>query len=116
MQALKESVKDHQQVETSSQFTNEDPKQKDDYNQAVQHALDIINQATNPTLDQSQIEQATQAVINAKDQLHGEQKLAQDKQLANETIDHLQHLNAAQRQALQAQINQLPTRDEVAQK
>ena len=59
MQALKESVKDHQQVETSSQFTNEDPKQKDDYNQAVQHALDIINQATNPTLDQSQIEQAT---------------------------------------------------------
>lgn len=116
MQALKESVKDHQQVETSSQFTNEDPKQKDDYNQAVQHALDIINQATNPTLDQSQIEQATQAVINAKDQLHGEQKLAQDKQLANETIDHLQHLNAAQRQALQAQINQVPTRDEVAQK
>ena len=116
MQALKESVKDHQQVETSSQFTNEDPKQKDDYNQAVQHALDIINQATNPTLDQSQIEQATQAVINAKDQLHGEQKLAQDKQLANETIDHLQHLKAAQRQALQAQINQLPTRDEVAQK
>ena len=116
MQALKESVKDHQQVETSSQFTNEDPKQKDDYNQAVQHALDIINQATNPTLDQSQIEQATQAVINAKDQLHGEQKLAQDKQLANETIDHLQNLNAAQRQALQEQINQVPTRDEVAQK
>ncbi|WP_422936779.1 DUF1542 domain-containing protein [Staphylococcus warneri] len=116
MQALKDSIKDHQQVENSSQFTNEDPKQKDDYSQAVQHALDIINQATNPTLDQTQIEQATQAVINAKDQLHGDQKLAQDKQLANETINHLQNLNAAQRQALQEQINQVPTRDEVAQK
>ena len=76
MQALKDSIKDHQQVENSSQFTNEDPKQKDDYSQAVQHALDIINQATNPTLDQTQIEQATQAVINAKDQLHGDQKIS----------------------------------------
>lgn len=47
MQALKDSIKDHQQVENSSQFTNEDQKQKDDYSQAVQHALDIINQATN---------------------------------------------------------------------
>ncbi|WP_424842390.1 hyperosmolarity resistance protein Ebh [Staphylococcus pasteuri] len=115
MQALKDSIQDHAQVEASSKFINEDPTQKGAYTDAVNHALDIINNDSNPILDKSAIEQATQAVNNAKDDLHGDQKLADDKQHANETLNQLNNLNTAQRDTLQNQINGASTRDEVAQ-
>ncbi|MBE2142418.1 GA module-containing protein, partial [Staphylococcus argenteus] len=116
MNALKESIKDQPQTETSSKFINEDQAQKDAYNQAVQAAKDLINKTTDPTLAKSLIDQATQAVTDAKNNLHGDQKLADDKQHANESLNNLSNLNAPQRQALENQINQATTRDEVAQK
>ncbi|WP_415918579.1 DUF1542 domain-containing protein [Staphylococcus warneri] len=116
MKALKDSIQDQQQIENSSQFINEDPAQKDAYTNAVQHAKDLINETTNPTMDKTLIDQATQAVNNAKDQLHGEQKLANDKQHAIENLNQMNGLNTPQRQALENDINQATTRDEVAQK
>ncbi|HHW6921483.1 TPA: hyperosmolarity resistance protein Ebh, partial [Staphylococcus aureus] len=116
MKALKESIKDQPQTEASSKFINEDQAQKDAYTQAVQHAKDLINKTTNPTLAKSIIDQATQAVTDAKNNLHGDQKLAQDKQRATETLNNLSNLNTPQRQALENQINNAATRGEVAQK
>ncbi|HCU0803165.1 TPA: hyperosmolarity resistance protein Ebh [Staphylococcus aureus] len=116
MKALKESIKDQPQTEASSKFINEDQAQKDAYTQAVQHAKDLINKTTDPTLVKSVIDQATQAVNDAKNNLHGDQKLAQDKQRATETLNNLSNLNTPQRQALENQINNAGTRGEVAQK
>lgn len=116
MKALKESIKDQPQTEASSKFINEDQAQKDAYTQAVQHAKDLINKTTDPTLAKSIIDQATQAVTDAKNNLHGDQKLDQDKQRATETLNNLSNLNNPQRQALESQINNAATRDEVAQK
>ncbi len=116
MKALKESIKDQPQTEASSKFINEDQAQKDAYTQAVQHAKDLINKTTDPTLAKSIIDQATQAVTDAKNNLHGDQKLAQDKQRATETLNNLSNLNTPQRQALENQINNAATRVEVAQK
>ncbi|MCQ1451990.1 hyperosmolarity resistance protein Ebh, partial [Staphylococcus aureus] len=116
MKALKESIKDQPQTEASSKFINEDQAQKDAYTQAVQHAKDLINKTTDPTLAKSIIDQATQAVTDAKNNLHGDQKLDQDKQRATETLNNLSNLNTPQRQALESQINNAATRDEVAQK
>ncbi len=113
MKALKESIKDQRQTEASSKFINEDQAQKDAYTQAVQHAKDLINKTTDPTLVKSVIDQATQAVNDAKNNLHGDQKLAQDKQRATEMLNNL---NTPQRQALENQINNAGTRGEVAQK
>ncbi|WP_460996900.1 DUF1542 domain-containing protein, partial [Staphylococcus aureus] len=81
----------------------------------VQHAKDLINQTGNPTLDKSQVEQLTQAVTTAKDNLHGDQKLARDQQQAVTTVNALPNLNHAQQQALTDAINAAPTRTEVAQ-
>ncbi|WP_421152102.1 hypothetical protein, partial [Staphylococcus aureus] len=97
-------------------FINEDQAQKDAYTQAVQHAKDLINKTTDPTLVKSVIDQATQAVNDDKNNLHGDQKLAQDKQRATETLNNLSNLNTQQRQALENQINNAATRGEVAQK
>ncbi|MBR9154678.1 DUF1542 domain-containing protein, partial [Staphylococcus aureus] len=116
MKALKESIKDQPQTEASSKFINEDQAQKDAYTQAVLHAKDLINKTTDPTLAKSIIDQATQAVTDAKNNLHGDQKLAQDKQRATETLNNLSNLNTPQRQALENQINNAATRGEVAQK
>ncbi|ENM74596.1 extracellular matrix-binding protein ebh [Staphylococcus aureus M1225] len=116
MKALKESIKDQPQTEASSKFINEDQAQKDAYTQAVQHAKDLINKTTDPTLAKSIIDQATQAVTDAKNNLHGDRKLAQDKQRATETLNNLSNLNTPQRQALENQINNAATRGEVAQK
>ncbi|HDI6745030.1 TPA: GA module-containing protein, partial [Staphylococcus aureus] len=116
IKALKESIKDQPQTEASSKFINEDQAQKDAYTQAVQHAKDLINKTTDPTLAKSIIDQATQAVTDAKNNLHGDQKLAQDKQRATETLNNLSNLNTPQRQALENQINNAATRVEVAQK
>ncbi|WP_077641685.1 hyperosmolarity resistance protein Ebh, partial [Staphylococcus aureus] len=113
MKALKESIKDQPQTEASSKFINEDQAQKDAYTQAVQHAKDLINKTTDPTLAKSIIDQATQAVTDAKNNLHGDQKLAQDKQRATETLNNLSNLNTPQRQALENQINNAATRGEV---
>ncbi|HDD3621554.1 TPA: hyperosmolarity resistance protein Ebh, partial [Staphylococcus aureus] len=110
MKALKESIKDQPQTEASSKFINEDQAQKDAYTQAVQHAKDLINKTTDPTLAKSIIDQATQAVTDAKNNLHGDQKLAQDKQRATETLNNLSNLNTPQRQALENQINNAATR------
>ncbi|WP_077644981.1 hyperosmolarity resistance protein Ebh, partial [Staphylococcus aureus] len=112
MKALKESIKDQPQTEASSKFINEDQAQKDAYTQAVQHAKDLINKTTDPTLAKSIIDQATQAVTDAKNNLHGDQKLAQDKQRATETLNNLSNLNTPQRQALENQINNAATRGE----
>ncbi|HDA2459912.1 TPA: GA module-containing protein, partial [Staphylococcus aureus] len=98
-----------------SKFINEDKPQKDAYQAAVQNAKDLINQTGNPTLDKSQVEQLTQAVTTAKDNLHGDQKLARDQQQAVTTVNALPNLNHAQQQALTDAINAAPTRTEVAQ-
>ncbi|HDC6153682.1 TPA: GA module-containing protein, partial [Staphylococcus aureus] len=72
MQALRNSIQDQQQTESGSKFINEDKPQKDAYQAAVQNAKDLINQTNNPTLDKAQVEQLTQAVNQAKDNLHGD--------------------------------------------
>ncbi|MGZ1614089.1 hypothetical protein ACXQA5_13585, partial [Staphylococcus argenteus] len=94
---------------------NEDKPQKDAYQEAVQNAKDLINQTSNPTLDKAQIEQLTQAVNTAKDNLHGDQKLAHDQQQAVTAVNALPNLNQSQQQALNDAINAAPTRTEVAQ-
>ncbi|EEV83961.1 LOW QUALITY PROTEIN: cell wall associated fibronectin-binding protein, partial [Staphylococcus aureus A5948] len=115
MQALRNSIQDQQQTESGSKFINEDKPQKDAYQAAVQNAKDLINQTGNPTLDKSQVEQLTQAVTTAKDNLHGDQKLARDQKQAVTTVNALPNLNHAQQQALTDAINAAPTRTEVAQ-
>ncbi|WP_439895756.1 FIVAR domain-containing protein, partial [Staphylococcus aureus] len=58
-------MKDQHQTEACRNFINEDNPQKDAYQAAVQHAKDLINQTSNPTLDKAQVEQLTQAVNQA---------------------------------------------------
>ncbi|WP_141707980.1 GA module-containing protein, partial [Staphylococcus aureus] len=97
-----------------SKFINEDKPQKDAYQAAVQQAKDLINNTGNPTLDKSQVEQLTQEVKTAKDNLHGDQKLARHQQQAVTTVNALPNLNLAHQQALTDAIKAAPTRTQLA--
>ncbi|WP_148249845.1 GA module-containing protein, partial [Staphylococcus aureus] len=100
MQALRNSNQDQQQTESGSKYINEDKPQKDAYHAAVQNAQDLITQTGHPTLDNSPVEQLTQAETTVKDTLHGDPKLARDQQQAVTTVHALPNVNHAQQQAL----------------
>lgn len=57
MKALRDIIQDHQQVESSSQFINEDTPEQEAYKQAVSNAKAIINETTNPIMDKAQVDQ-----------------------------------------------------------
>ncbi|WP_422635972.1 hypothetical protein [Staphylococcus pasteuri] len=95
MHGLRESIQDNATVKTNSIYINEDPTEQQNYDQAVQHAQDIINEQT-ATLNENTINQATEAVNNAKQSLHGDLKLQNDKDHAKQIVSQLSHLNDAQ--------------------
>ncbi|MEJ7170245.1 hypothetical protein, partial [Staphylococcus epidermidis] len=77
----------------SSPFINEDSPEQNAYTNAVQQAEALINQVDHPTLDRTQVQQLTEAVTNAKDHLHGDEKLQNDKQHAITDLNQLNGLN-----------------------
>ncbi|OHO70132.1 hypothetical protein HMPREF2580_06500 [Staphylococcus sp. HMSC036D05] len=113
MKALRDAIKDNQQVLQSSNYKNEDPAQQNAYNQAVAKALDIINDRPTPTLSNETVQKVVDEVTQAKQNLRGEQKLADDKANAERTLNQLTHLNPAQREDLENQIHNATIRPEV---
>lgn len=116
MKQLKEQVAQKDGVHANSDYTNEDPAQKDAYNHALKQAEDIINNNSNPNLNAQDITNALNNIKQAQDNLHGAQKLQQDKNTTNQAIDNLSHLNQPQRDALKQAINGATSRDQVAEK
>ncbi|MCZ2500885.1 hypothetical protein GN316_30340, partial [Xylophilus sp. Kf1] len=55
-------------------------------------------------------------IKQAQDNLHGAQKLQQDKNTTNQAIGNLNHLNQPQKDALIQAINGATSRDQVAEK
>ena len=55
------------------------------------------------------INRAISKVRTTKDDLHGERKLDNDKHTQTYAVNHLDHLNQAQKEALAHEINQATT-------
>ncbi|MDU1576789.1 MAG: hyperosmolarity resistance protein Emb, partial [Staphylococcus epidermidis] len=116
MKKLKEQVAQKDGVHANSDYTNEDSAQKDAYNNALKQAEDIINNSSNPNLNAQDITNALNNIKQAQDNLHGAQKLQQDKNTTNQAIGNLNHLNQPQKDALIQAINGARSRDQVAEK
>ncbi len=115
MDALQQSIADKDATRASSAYVNAEPNKKQSYDEAVQNAESIIAGLNNPTINKGNVSSATQAVISSKNALDGVERLAQDKQTAGNSLNHLDQLTPAQQQALTDAINAAPTRTEVAQ-
>lgn len=106
MTGLKRGVANHNQVVQSDNYVNADTNKKNDYNNAYNHANDIINgNAQHPVITPSDVTNALSNVTSKEHALNGEAKLNAAKQEANTALGHLNNLNNAQRQNLQSQIN-----------
>ena len=84
MKALRDAIKDNQQVLQSSNYKNEDPAQQNAYNQAVAKALDIVNDRPTPTLSNETVQKVVDEVTQAKQNLRGEQNWQTIKQMQKE--------------------------------
>ena len=100
MKQLENQVNQDPAITSSSKFENEDTEQQKAYNNAINAAKDIINQTSNPTLDKNKIDDALHNIQNAVNHLHGEQKLEQAKQEANDQLNHLNDLTNEQKLTL----------------
>lgn len=78
MHDLRQSIDDNAKVKASSAYINEDPTEQHNYDQAVQHAQDLINEQQ-ATLDTNVINQTTEGVNNSKQALQGVAKLQSEK-------------------------------------
>ncbi len=106
MTGLKRGVANHNQVVQSDNYVNADTNKKNDYNNAYNHANDIINgNAQHPVITPSDVNNALSNVTSKEHALNGEAKLNTAKQEVNTALGQLNNLNNAQRQNLQSQIN-----------
>lgn len=115
MNTLQQSIADKDATRASSAYVNAEPNKKQAYDEAVQNAESIIAGLNNPTINKGNVSSATQAVTSSKNALDGVERLAQDKQTAGNSLNHLDQLTPAQQQALENQINNATTRDKVAE-
>lgn len=113
MQALRNSVNDVNNVKANSNYINEDNGPKEAYNQAVTHAQTLINAQSNPEMSRDVVNQKTQAVNTAHQNLHGQQKLEQAQSSANTEIGNLPNLTNTQKAKEKELVNSKQTRTEV---
>ncbi len=106
MANLKQGVANHAQLVQDDNYVNADTNKKNDYDTAYNQANEIINgNAQNPTLIPNDVTNALQQVSQAETALNGSDNLNNAKQEAQTALGQLTHLNDAQRQQLQSQIN-----------
>ena len=78
MNQLQQIVNNDNTVKQNSDFINEDSSQQDAYNHAIQAAKDLIT-AHPPIMDKNQIDQAIANIKQTLNDLHGSNKLLEDK-------------------------------------
>ncbi|MDU6030277.1 MAG: hypothetical protein E6Y89_11710, partial [Staphylococcus epidermidis] len=83
------------------------------YNQAVTHAQTLINAQSNPEMSRDVVNQKTQAVDTAHQNLNGQQKLEQARNSANTEINDLPNLTNDQKAKEKELVNSKQTRTEV---
>ncbi|EZX76656.1 extracellular matrix-binding protein ebh, partial [Staphylococcus aureus DICM09/00997-9HST2] len=108
MGTLKQQIQANSQVPQSVDFTQADQDKQQAYNNAANQAQQIANGTPTPVLTPDAVTQAVTTMNQAKDALNGEAKLATEKQNAKDAVNAMTHLNDAQKQALNGQIDQSP--------
>ncbi len=68
--------------------------------------LSLLVGLNNPTINKGNVSSATQAVISSKNALDGVERLAQDKQTAGNSLNHLDKLTPTRTTALENQIDE----------
>ncbi|BBD90015.1 hypothetical protein JMUB145_1446 [Staphylococcus caprae] len=86
MNQLQQAINNANPTKQSGNYINEDPAQKEAYNQAIQKAKDLINKQP-PTMDKHEIDQALDNINQAQNNLNGNKKLFNEQNEKNRSIN-----------------------------
>ncbi|WP_340139469.1 DUF1542 domain-containing protein [Staphylococcus hominis] len=111
MKQLKENIAEKDKVKASINYTDGDKNKKDAYDDALKEAEKRINDAKNPIIDPSVINQLKDKIIEAKNNLNGVEKLQNAKNNVKHILESLEHLNNAQKNAFNNMIDNENSRD-----
>lgn len=113
MGQLQHGIDDENTTKQTQKYRDAEQSKKTAYDQAVAAAKAILNKQTGSNSDKAAVDRALQQVTSTKDALNGDAKLAEAKAAAKQNLGTLNHITNAQRTALEGQINQATTVDDV---
>ena len=83
-------------TKASINYINADSQLKDNFNQAINNARDVLNKAKGQNLNFETVDSLKDAISEAKDALNGIERLKAAKAKADKFIESLAHINQAQ--------------------
>ncbi|MBX4429580.1 GA module-containing protein, partial [Staphylococcus aureus] len=102
MDQLQQAVNEHANVEQTIDYTQADSDKQKAYKQAIADAENVLKQNAN----KQQVDQALQNILNAKQALNGDERVALAKTNGKHDIDQLNALNNAQQDGFKGRIDQ----------
>nr|WP_260677618.1 DUF1542 domain-containing protein [Staphylococcus hominis] len=111
MKQLKENIAEKDKIKASINYTDGDKDKKDTYDEALKEAEKLINDAKNPIIDPSVINQLKDKIIDAKNNLNGAEKLQNARNNVKHILENLEHLNNAQKDAFNNMVDNENSRD-----
>ena len=116
MNELQQAVNDNNEpTKQTGNYINADTQLKHDFDEAITQAQQALDHPTGSNLTTDQINQLKDAINHTKDALNGNQRLNDSKSDALNKLDQLKHLNNAQNQMAEQQINSANTLGDVTQ-
>ncbi|SHC44932.1 cell wall associated fibronectin-binding protein [Staphylococcus aureus] len=109
MTNLKNGIQDQNTIKQGVNFTDADEAKRNAYTNAVTQAEQILNKAQGPNTAKDGVETALQNVQRAKNDLNGNQNVANAKTTAKNALNNLTSINNAQKEALKSQIDSATT-------
>ncbi|WP_423156901.1 hyperosmolarity resistance protein Ebh [Staphylococcus warneri] len=109
MEQLINAVNDKDQVHQSVNYSDADQPKQSAYDHAINDAQLITDPTTGSNSTQAEVEAALSAINTAKQDLNGNRKVEDAKNNANQALNNLNHLNNAQRENIEHQIDQAQT-------
>lgn len=111
MDQLQQAVNDHTNVEQTVDYTQADSDKQKAYKQAIADAENVLKQNAN----KQQVDQALQNILNAKQTLTGDERVALAKTNGKHDIDQLNALNNAQQDGFKGRIDQSDDLNQIQQ-
>lgn len=109
MTNLKNGIQDQNTIKQGVNFTDADEAKRNAYTNAVTQAEQILNKVQGPNTAKDNVESALQNVQRAKNDLNGNQNVANAKTTAKNALNNLTSINNAQNEALKSQIDSATT-------
>ena len=115
MKKLDDALTGNDAIKQTSNYINEDTSQQVNFDEYTDRGKNIVAEQTNPNMSPTNINTIADKITEAKNDLHGVQKLEQAQQQSINTINQMTGLNQAQKEQLNQEIQQTQTRSEVYQ-